>query len=124
MEKSCITVYLLRMDFFFLTDFLLGDFSFLCSVSHSEKKNMQLKSSMTVTITKSFSVSLAWKKLFYGFHIRRTLEVHASVSQFERIKNFSQNQRIIKVGRDLHRSRSISCSKQVHIGQLLRLSPA
>lgn len=62
-KESYMTIYLLRMDSFFpSTDFLLRDFSILCLVSHLEKMNTQLKSSLTGIITKSFSVSLAWKK--------------------------------------------------------------
>lgn len=38
------------------------DFSILCLISHFKKINMQLKSSLTLIITESFSVNLAWIK--------------------------------------------------------------
>jgi len=62
MEKKLHNNLPIKNGLFSSTDFLLGDFSMLCLVPHLEKMNMQLKSSLTVIITKSFSAGLAWKK--------------------------------------------------------------
>lgn len=93
--------------------FSLNRFSVLCLVFHFEKMNIQLKSSLTIIITKYFSLSLAWKQIVLQFVMAEViwaLKVHACVTVRKK-KNFLQ-----KLTGHLYlspaqsRHRSVSCS--------------